>query len=161
PLLEQLLPFADQLDVVVLCGRRADVRVALELWAAANPALSLRVLGFQRPEAMVELYRTAWAHVARPGARTATEALFMGCPLIFNRIGTTMPQELLAPRYFKSRGLELSLRHPRDLALVVRKWLDNPEHYQALRNRYRKHRLLAHPSAVIDALTTTQSGVAQ
>lgn len=161
PLLEQLLPFADQLDVVVLCGRRVDVRQVLESWAVDHPALSISVLGFQGPEAMVELYRTAWAHVARPGARTATEALFLGCPLIFNRIGSTMPQELLALRYFKRRGLERSLRRPRDLALVVRKWLHNPDHYHALRDRYRCNLLQADPSALIDVLAASGPGVAE
>lgn len=153
PLLEQLLPFADEIDVSVLCGRRPELRQSIENWLAQNPSLSVSVLGFQGPESMVDLYRTAWAHVARPGARTATEALFMGCPLIFNRIGSTMPQELLAPRYFKKRGLELSLRQPRDLSRLVRTWLNRPDSYSELRDRYRHHILRSNPLSLINSLT--------
>lgn len=152
PLLEQLLPFADQLEVVALCGRRSEVQTQLQAWASRHPQLSLQALGFQGPDQMAELYRSAWAHVARPGARTATESLVMGCPLIFNRIGSTMPQELLAPRYFNARGLEVSIRSPGDLGQIVEEWLTRPEQYAALRDRYQSQRLHADPEAVIQAL---------
>jgi UDP-N-acetylglucosamine:LPS N-acetylglucosamine transferase len=101
---------------------------------------------------MAELYRSAWAHVARPGARTATEALFMACPLIFNCYSTVMPQELLALRYFESRGLELCIRKPADLAGIVQEWLDKPERYKALRELYHRHRLSCDPHQLIDAV---------
>jgi processive 1,2-diacylglycerol beta-glucosyltransferase len=152
PLLEQLVSFADQLEVVALCGRRSAVQAELQAWAARHPRLSLQAVGFQGPEQMAELYRSAWAHVARPGARTATEALLMGCPLIFNRYGSTMPQELLAPRYFKARGLEVSIRQPRDLARLVEEWLTQPKRYYELRERFYLHRLFADPEAVIQTL---------
>ena len=151
-LLEQLLPLGDQLEVVALCGRREAVRQQLQAWAAAHPQLPLQALGFQGPEAMVALYRSAWALVARPGARTATEALLLGCPLIFNVIGSTMPQELLARRYFQDRGLETVIRQPAELAAVVRTWLQQPERYQRLRRLMRLHRLPADPALVMEDL---------
>lgn len=80
PLLEQLLPLADRLEVVALCGRRTAARDGLQAWAERHPRLRLQALGFQGPEEMAALYRSASAHVARPGARTATEALVMACP---------------------------------------------------------------------------------
>jgi UDP-N-acetylglucosamine:LPS N-acetylglucosamine transferase len=91
----------------------------VQAWAAAHPSLSVQALGFQGPEQMAALYRRAWAMVARPGARTATEALLLGCPLVFNCFGTTMPQEWLARRYFRSRGLERSIDRPEQLAPLV------------------------------------------
>ena len=152
PLLEQLLPFADRLEVVALCGRRQAVREELEAWGARHPRLTLQALGFQDPEQMAILYRKAWAHVARPGARTATEALVLGCPLIFNCIGSAMPQELLAPRYFRSRMLAQQIQHPRDLAKIVQQWLSDPEGYCQLRQRYGQSLLSADPERVIRAL---------
>ena len=152
PLLEQLLPLADRLEVVALCGRRSQVRQELEGWAARHPRFRLQALGFQGPEQMAELYRSAWAHVARPGARTATEALLMACPLIFNCYSTVMPQELLAPRYFRSRGLELCIRSPADLLAIVQEWLDKPERYKALRELYHRHRLSCDPHQLINAV---------
>jgi processive 1,2-diacylglycerol beta-glucosyltransferase len=152
PLLEQLLPFAAQLDVVALCGRRPVVREQVEAWAAQHPALAVEALGYQGPATMADLYRKAWAVVSRPGARTATEALFMACPLVFNHYATTMPQELLAPRYFKARGLETSIRRPEALAATVRQWLAAPEGYLALRRRYQQHRLQASPVEIVERL---------
>jgi processive 1,2-diacylglycerol beta-glucosyltransferase len=152
PLLEQLLPLADRLEVVALCGRRSEVQDSLQAWASRHPRLRLQVLGFQGPQQMAALYRSAWAHVARPGARTATEALVMACPLIFNCYSTLMPQELLAPRYFQSRGLELCIRRPADLVAIVQEWLDKPGQYAGLRQRYHQHRLGSDPQRLIDAV---------
>jgi processive 1,2-diacylglycerol beta-glucosyltransferase len=152
PLLEQLLPFAGQLAVVALCGRRSAVREQVQAWAERHPELAVQALGYQGPEAMADLYRRAWALVSRPGARTATEALFMACPLVFNHYGTTMPQELLAPRYFRARGLEASIRRPEELAALVRQWLADPVGYAALRQRYQQHRLSADPVGLLGRL---------
>lgn len=86
--------------MAALCGRRQIVREQVQAWVDRHPALAVQVLDYQGPDAMADLYRRAWAMVSRPGARTATEALFMGCPLVFNHYGTTMPQELIAPGIF-------------------------------------------------------------
>ena len=150
--LEHLLPWAGQLEVVALCGRRTEVKEAVEEWAARNPSLAVSALDFQPPEAMASLYRRCWAMVSRPGARTATEALLLGCPLIFHRLGGGMPQELLALRYFRERGLETSIQHPRDLAGVVGGWLADPDLYQLLRLRYRQAVLQADPERVMKYL---------
>ena len=157
PLLEQLLPLADRLELVALCGRRDAVRQELLQWAQRHPQLRLEVLGFQGPEQMAALYRSAWAHVARPGARTATEALFMGCPLIFNRMGSTMPQESLAVRYFQRRDLATSIRSPGQLRQVVGGWLKAPERYAELRQRYQSHRLTSDPDAILASLIAPQA----
>lgn len=148
-LLEQLLPFAGQLAVVALCGRRPLAQQQVQAWAARNRALSVQALGYQGPAAMADLYRRAWALVSRPGARTATEALFMACPLVFNHYGTTMPQELLAPRYFRARGLESSIRRPEELATLVGRWLADAPSYGALRQRYQQQRLMADPVRIV------------
>jgi len=152
PLLEALLPFAGALRIVALCGRRPGIRRQVEAWAEQHPGLAVEALGYQDPSAMAALYRQAWALVSRPGARTATEALFMACPLVFNHYGTTMPQELLAPRYFAARQLEHSIRRPQHLAALVRRWLESPADYRALRQRYQQHRLTSHPRELLAQL---------
>lgn len=156
PLLEQLLPFAGQLTVAALCGRRQIVREEVQAWVDRHPALAVQVLDYQGPAAMADLYRRAWAMVSRPGARTATEALFMGCPLVFNHYGTTMPQELLAPRYFNARELESAIRQPGELSTLVHQWLTNPPAYLALRHRYQQHRLSADPVTILERLALKQ-----
>ena len=140
-LLEVLLPFAGRLAVVALTGRRQAALEQVQGWAAAHPGLAVQALGFQGPEQMVALYRRAWAMVARPGARTATEALLLGCPLVFNTFGTTMPQEWLARHYFRRRGLERSIDRPEQLATLVAAWLNQPERYGDWRRLYQQHSL--------------------
>ncbi len=151
-LLEALRPLAGRLAVVALCGRRPLALAQVRAWAAAHPGLQVTGLGFQGPEAMAALYRRAWAMVARPGARTATEALVLGCPLVFNTVGTTMPQELLARRYFRARGLEAVIRSPRELAALVTGWLEEPQRYRSWRAAYGRHRLASDPAAVAEVL---------
>jgi UDP-N-acetylglucosamine:LPS N-acetylglucosamine transferase len=147
-LLEVLRPFAGRLAVVALTGRRQAAFEQVQAWAVAHPELAVQALGFQGPEQMVALYRRAWAMVARPGARTATEALLLGCPLVFNTYGTTMPQEWLARRYFRSRGLERSIDRPDQLASLVAAWLDRPETYGDWRRLYQQHQLLSDPPSL-------------
>ena len=151
-LLEQLVSFGDQIRVIALCGHRTEMLRSIQAWSHGQPGLEVEALGFQGPEAMTALYRQAWGFVSRPGARTATEALVLGCPLIFNHYGITMPQELLAVRYFRQRGLEVSIRKPRDLAAVVAGWLEQPDAYLALRRCYREARLTADPRRTLQQL---------
>jgi len=147
-LLDALLPLAGRLQVVALCGRRETAVQEVRAWSWRHPELAVEARGFQDPMAMAKLYRQAWAMVARPGARTATESLVYGCVLIFNTFGAPMPQELLALRYFRERGLHLSFRSPADLERQVRNWLDDPETHRRLRARFQGSALSQCPEAV-------------
>ena len=147
-LLEILLPLAGKIRVVALCGRRQAAFRQVQDWALQHPQLQVEPLAFQGPAAMATLYRTAWAMVARPGARTSTEALASGCVLIFNGFGTTMPQELLARRYFQARDIDRCIRQPKDLVALCRSWLEQPDQYQQLKARMQRHRLSADRDAI-------------
>lgn len=144
-MLDQLLPLAGRIRVSVLCGKRDDVFRDVAQWSAAHPQFSVEPRGFLGPKAMFELYRDAWVMVARPGARTATEALCVGCVLIFNTYATTMPQELLARRFFRSRQIEVAIKTPQDLLKQLQIWLEKPWLYQELRDRYNSARLTQDP----------------
>jgi hypothetical protein len=76
----------------------------------------------------------------------------MACPLIFNHYGTTMPQELLAPRYFAARGLEHSIRRPEQLSALVAQWLEQPAEHAALCRTYQDHRLRSEPEQILKSL---------
>ena len=147
-LLDTLLPLAGRLKVVALCGKRESARQQLEAWAEAHPELAVQALGFQDPAGMARLYRRAWLMVARPGARTATEALASGCLLVFNGFGGVMPQEWLARRYFAARGLDLAIRRPQQLLPLVESLLADPEAYRSLKERLQTHRLEGQPEAI-------------
>ena len=137
-LLNALLPLSGRIRVVALCGKRKSTIDQIKSWSQEHPQLSIEALGFQNPAAMAKLYRQAWAMVARPGARTATEALAAGCVLIFNGFGSTMPQELLARRYFAARSIDLAIENPEDLLAILLGWLENPQEYDEICNAYLK-----------------------
>jgi len=147
-LLEALQPLARTIKVVALCGRRQAAFRQVQDWSEQHPELEVEPLAFQGPAAMATLYKTAWAMVARPGARTATEALAAGCVLIFNGFGTTMPQELLARRYFQARNIDRCIRQPKDLLALCRLWLEQPEEHQQLKERVECCQLLGDRDAI-------------
>ena len=147
-LLESLRPLAGRIRVVALCGRRAAARQQLLAWAQAHPELEVEPLGFQDPAGMARLYRRAWLMVARPGARTATEALASGCVLVFNGFGGFMPQEWMARRYFAARGFDLAVRQPEQLLPLLEQLLGQPEQYEALKARLVSHQLKGQPEAI-------------
>jgi len=147
-LLESLRPLAGRIRVVALCGRRAAARQQLLAWGQAHPELEVEPLGFQDPAGMARLYRRAWLMVARPGARTATEALASGCLLVFNGFGGFMPQEWMARRYFAARGFDLAVRQPEQLLPLLEQLLGQPERYEALKARLVSHQLKGQPEAI-------------
>jgi len=147
-LLETLQSLAGCIRVVALCGKREEVKEKLKTWARDHPELMVEALGFQDPAGMARLYRRAWLMVARPGARTATEALASGCVLVFNGFGGFMPQEWLARSYFAARGLDLAIRRPKQLRPLLESLLAQPERYQALKQSLAENRLEGRPEAI-------------
>ena len=147
-LLEILKPLAGSIKVVALCGRRQAAFQQVHDWATQYPQLQVEPLAFQGPAAMASLYKTAWAMVARPGARTATEALAAGCVLIFNGFGATMPQELLARRYFQSLNIDHFIRQPQDLLKLCCLWLQQPETYRQVKALVECHKLIGDRNAI-------------
>ncbi len=147
-LLNALLPLTGRIRIVALCGRRKRTKEQLQEWINLHPELSVNALGFQGPKEMAEIYKEAWAMVARPGARTATEALAAGCVLIFNGFGSTMPQELLARRYFHARGIDISIDSPSSLLVLILDWLENPQKYCLIQQAYRHKPLVGNRDAI-------------
>jgi processive 1,2-diacylglycerol beta-glucosyltransferase len=101
---------------------------------------------------MHRLLQVASAVVARPGTTTSAEALQLGCPILFNRIGGTMPQEYCTLRYFRALDLAPDVRSPADLDRRLRHWLDHPEDFERFRARFRAARTDDDPEALIRAI---------
>ncbi len=141
-LLNTLLPLSGRIHVIALCGKRATAKAELDKWIHSHPQLSAEALGFQSPSEMARLYRKAWAMVTRPGARTATEALAAGCILIFNGFGSTMPQELLARRYFFKMGIDVAIDNPEHLLKIIVDWLNHPKKQLLLKQIYNENPLI-------------------
>ena len=137
-LLQQLLHLGDRLQVIALVGHSQEGLRELESWRDSHPRLKLAVMAFR--EDMHLLLQAASAVVARPGTTTSAEALQLGCPILFNRIGGAMPQELCTLRYFRGIGLAPEIRAPSDLEERIREWLDDPATYRHYRERFRAAR---------------------
>ena len=151
-LLDALLPLAGRIRLVVLCGKRQSAYQGVSEWAAIHPELEVRPLSFQGPSEMARLYQEAWMFVARPGARTASEALAIGCPLIFNCYNITMPQETQAIRFFNSLGLLLVAKNPGDLVRHLLYFLGDPDCYKALQAAYANYDFSVDPADYISQL---------
>jgi processive 1,2-diacylglycerol beta-glucosyltransferase len=148
--LKALLPLRDRLQAIVLCGRNENAQRKIENWADNQASFAVRALPFTNE--MPNLLRMASAVVARAGATTAGEALLSGCPIIFNALGGMMPQEIPTWRYFKARNIGDVVSRPSAITAILRRWLDDPAGYAALRDRLRPFRHDVTPEAALHSL---------
>ena len=84
-LLDVLKGLSDRLQAIVICGKDEGVYRFLKRWKARNPDFPLFLEGYSNQ--VPKLIQASNAVVTRPGSNTSAEALYFGCPLIFNGIG--------------------------------------------------------------------------
>ncbi|MCG8596052.1 MAG: hypothetical protein MI785_17055 [Kiloniellales bacterium] len=149
-LLDSLLKHAGRLQAIVLCGQSDEVREDLRAWQARHPGFGLAVL--PHSDEMGRLLQVASAVVARPGTTTTAEALQSGCPIIFNRIGGTMPQEYCTLRYFRILDLAPCVFAPGEIARRLDPWLTEPETYERYLARFRAAKMADDPEALVAAV---------
>ena len=102
-----------------------------------------------RTDRMALFMQAASAIVARPGTGTTSESIMTGCPMIYNGLGGVMPQEMITLKYARRHGMARVMRRPVDLPLILARWLDHPDRYQALRARVADARPHAHPTDIL------------
>jgi processive 1,2-diacylglycerol beta-glucosyltransferase len=115
----------------------------------------VRALGFSTE--MPTLLQVSSAVVARAGATTAGEALLCECPIIFNRLGGIMPQEIPTWRYFRKRRIGFAIARATELRTVIERWLEQPEQLVELRARINQARDETTPKPALDLLLSTDS----
>lgn len=133
--LNAILPLADRIQVILVCGRNQRIFEKLTRWSARHPQLAAYIEGYSTR--MAEFFQVSHAVVTRGGANSTMEALHFGCPLLYNSLGGLMPQEQCTVRYFLQNEAARSIRKPADLAEVLTEWsrLDNT--YEAVLRRLR------------------------
>ena len=124
-LMKSLLKFSDKLQVIAVCGNNLKAKERVIEWCKKNPQLKVCILGFT--DKMNKLLQVSHANVQRPGFMITAESLHLNCPIIFNGIGSIMPQESLAVRYFVPRQMAVKIAQPKQLSEIIKNWLDNPE----------------------------------
>jgi processive 1,2-diacylglycerol beta-glucosyltransferase len=149
-LLPQLLPYADRIQVIVICGRNRDAYNEVVHWRSEHPELHCFVDGFS--EEVHLLLQVSDAIVTRGGTTTCAKALHFECPIIFNAIGGIMPQEELTVKFFRNGEGAALIRHAEDFADVISEWMERPDSYRALRERFLALRYDEDPTTVITEL---------
>ncbi len=147
PILRRLAATGEKLQVIALCAKNTATLHAVEAFAAAHPALTVRALG--QTDRMVALLRLASAFVARPGTGATSEAILAGTPLIHNGIGGIMPQELITVQYCRQHACALTARSPREVVAHILKLRAEPAFAAELRVRLQAARPAGTPDRIV------------
>jgi len=149
-LLPKLLPYADRIQAVVICGRNREAYNQLVHWRAEHPEFNCFVDGFS--DQVHLLLQVSDAIVTRGGTTTCAKALHFRCPIIFNAIGGIMPQEELTVKFFRNgEGAEL-IDNANDFGAIIARWMNHPASYERLRANFLKLRYEEDPITVVREL---------
>lgn len=149
-LLPKLLPYADRIQAIVICGRNREAYNQLVHWRVEHPEFNCFVDGFS--EEVHLLMQVSDAIVTRGGTTTCAKALHCRCPIIFNVIGGIMPQEELTVKYFRNgEGAEL-IGNANDFGRVIDSWMTNRRNYDRLRANFLKLRYEEDTTLVVKEL---------
>jgi processive 1,2-diacylglycerol beta-glucosyltransferase len=149
-LLPKLLPHADKIQAVVICGNNREVYNQLVHWRTEHPELNCFVDGFS--EQVHLLMQVSDAIVTRGGTTTCAKALHFRCPIIFNAIGGIMPQEELTVKFFhRGAGVEL-ITNAADFGHLIHDWMADRGRYERLRENFLKLRYEETPAVLIAEL---------
>ncbi len=149
-LLPKLLPYADRVQAVVICGKNREAYNQLVHWRAEHPEFNCFVDGYS--DEVHLLMQVSDAIVTRGGTTTCAKALHFRCPIIFNAIGGIMPQEQLTVKFFRNGdGAEL-IANAADFGHVIGSWMKNRRHYDRLRENFLELRYEEDPTTVIREL---------
>lgn len=158
-LLPKLLPFADRVQAVVICGRNRESYNEVMHWRSEHPELECWVDGFS--EQVHLLMQVSDAIVTRGGTTTCAKALHFGCPIIFNALGGIMPQEELTVKFFRNAEAAELISNATDFGEVIARWMEQPRSYREIRRRFLDLRYDENPTTVIEELVDLGSEAAQ
>lgn len=149
-LLPRLLPYADQVQVIVICGKNRETYNQLVHWRAEHPELECFLDGFSGRVHL--LMQVSDVIVTRGGTTTCAKALHFRCPIIFNAIGGVMPQEALTVKFFQhGAGTEL-ISDANDFAAIIARWMEERREYKRMRTAFLELRYEENPVVVIEEL---------
>lgn len=149
-LLEELLPFADRVQAVVICGKNREAYNQVLHWRAVHPQFHCFLDGYS--EEVHLLMQVSDVIVTRGGTTSCAKALHFRCPILFNALGGVMPQESLTVKFF-SRGADTQLiGTPADLRRIIGGWMEFEAGYTRYREAFLKLRYEEDPTLVITEL---------
>ena len=111
-LLPALLPHAQRVQAIVICGKNKQVHNDLLQWRSTHPGFNCYIEGYS--EIVHLLMQASNVIVTRGGTTTCAKALHFRCPIVFNAFGGIMPQEQLTWKFFRNgAGCQKSRIHRR------------------------------------------------
>jgi processive 1,2-diacylglycerol beta-glucosyltransferase len=149
-LLEQLLPYANRLQAVVICGKNREVYNQLVHWRTEHPSFNCFVDGFS--DEVHLLMQVSDVIVTRGGTTTCAKALHFGCMIIFNAIGGIMPQEELTVKFFQHGAGVPRIANATEFGRLIDSWMSYPHGYELLRDKFLHLRYEENPVVVIQEL---------
>ncbi|HVU16294.1 MAG TPA: glycosyltransferase [Candidatus Didemnitutus sp.] len=149
-LLPRLLPYADRLQAIVICGRNREIYNQLIHWRAEHPGFECFVDGYS--EVVHLLLQASDAVVTRGGTTTCAKALHFRCPIIFNAVGGIMPQEQLTVKFFHNGSGAEEIASADQFGKVIDRWMADPDSYRQLRENFLRLRYEEEPTVVVREL---------
>ncbi len=149
-LLPVLLPHADRIQVVIICGKNREVYNQLVHWRAEHPQLNCFVDGFS--EEVHLLMQVSDVIVTRGGTTTCAKALHFRCPIIFNAVGGIMPQEELTVKFFRNGDGASLIANATDFGRLIGSWMADRGLYERQRENFMKLRYEENPTILIEEL---------
>jgi len=149
-LLQQLLPFADRLQAIVICGKNREAYNQLVHWRTEHPKFNCFVDGFS--DEVHLLMQVSHAIVTRGGTTTCAKALHFGCTIIFNAIGGVMPQEELTVKFFQRGAGVPKISNAGEFGQLIESWMSYPASFDSLREKFMQLRYEENPTVVIREL---------
>jgi len=157
-LLEVLLPHADRVQAIMICGSNQETYHELVHWRAVHPEFTCHLEGFS--DIVHLLIQASDAIVTRGGTTTCAKALHFRCPIIFNAFGGIMPQEELTWKFFRNGAGSSKIETPADFARIIAAWLDEPAAYLRARADFLRLRYEEDPTLLIHELVALAAEVA-
>ncbi len=157
-LLPALLPQAEHVQAIIICGRNKESYNELIHWRAAHPEFACHIEGFS--ESVHLLMQASDAIVTRGGTTTCAKALHFQCPIIFNAFGGIMPQEQLTWKFFRNGAASEKIANAADFARLINRWLADPATYARDRAQFLQLRYEEDPTLLIDELVGLANEVA-
>lgn len=149
-LLPVLLPHAERVQVIVICGRNRETFNELIHWRANHPELLCYVEGFS--EIVHLLMQVSDVIVTRGGTTTCAKALHFRCPIVFNGFGGIMPQEQLTWKFFRNGAQSKKVEDADDFRAVIDHWMGHWPEYLEYRRQFLSLRYEEDPTLVIREL---------
>ena len=156
-LLEVLVPLTERVQAIVVCGKNKTLFHKLSTWKTKNPRFTIHVEG--NSTRMHDLLRASDVIVTPGGSNTAIEALFCGCPIIFNCLRAVMPQERLTINYFLDNNAAVAIKTREDFQRIITQWMQFSDGYRDVKAKLKELCVDDDPRQLVDEVVEFANAV--